>query len=401
MNISRFLLSALLVGVLPVAAQTDPQPTKGLPYPIVSSEEVVRLANLKTIQLHLRDVTLKDALEQLAKQTGINIETRYSPAGELSKKLSLDIETESFETATDAIFEEAGVKASLQDFGVGRSLGIQWGENMQRGQDAPVSGTKLFPIKLISLSTSQSRTMRMAKPPALSQYSNLHATLLPIVDVRLPILSTGTEFSRVEDDQGRLLPLMADPPFFSDSFNSARMLGLGTPASDARSINHLEGKFTYILIAKRETWELPDVLNAKDAGHDFQAGAVKVHLSVLSARKTDDGIELNISVKELTPTKGIFDGQRHPLMQFKQLATSMRVVDANGQVLMNGGFSGGGGGSELNGRVRYSVPQPFPPNPDPVVPPTTFKEPLKLIINSPSELVQIQVPFSFENVPLP
>lgn len=413
MNTSRILFGFLALSALPVLAQPEIKPVNGLPYPLISPAEVMRLADIKPIKLHLRDVTLKTALEEVQKQTVITLDFRFGGNQFLEKKLSIDIETNSLNEATDAIFEEADVKAVVQKMGRGNRLIVMTGTGQPK-KETPLSGIFPFQIRLDGLDSSVNRNIELRNPPIRRETTALSAHISLETSPQIPlVLSPRIEVTSAVDNLGSSLVNNDRMPFFEGNIDYAMPIQLRTPQKGAKEITKLEGKITYAIATKKETWEAPDILNAKDVGHDFQAGENKVHFSVVSARKTNNAIQLEVNVTALngtTPVMGGFNFDRnqvgHPLMQFNQLSSAIRLVDAKGQTLESGGFGGRGGNNQLTGQVTYNLPRvwlaPEAAGQVGVMPEQlTLTEPVKLIVESPSEIVQTQVPFSFSHIPLP
>ncbi|RYX85856.1 hypothetical protein EON83_03625 [bacterium] len=399
------LLSALFASALPALAQPEEKPINGLPYPVIAPEEAARLIALKTIKLHFRDVTVKEALDEVMNQTGQTIDTQFGGDAILAKKLSLDIETQSFREATNAIFEEAGVDGYLQKFGQNNRWLVSQGKNPDQNLDAPLSGQAPFQLRLLGLNSTLSKSVRLGKTVSRSQDTTLNTNLKIEADPQIPLVGAPRiEITRAEDDKGRSLLDRGMMPFFDGDPNFQPPLVLRGPATDTRVLSHLEGKVTYILATKQEKWEVPDVLQANGVSHNFQIGNNQVNIAVKNAQKTLDSVQLEITATAATPIGARFGRTQHPLMQFNQLSSSIVLLDANGKVLGGGGYNGSGGGNQLTLQLRYFLPRTVvtPGAGGAIIPaPAALAEPLKLVINAPSDIVQTQVPFSFSDVPLP
>ena len=408
MNISRFLVGALVVCALPALAQPEQKPVNGLPFPLVTPEEAGKLAFAeKPIALHLRDVTLGEALEELSKQSGVALDTSWGGDPEiLGKKLSLDLETRSFNEAFNAILDEADVKAVLRQMGGRGTWNVMFNQPDEQN-DVMQSGTGLFQLRVLSLNSSLSKSVTPGNKGAAkrSQNTNLSVSfgMLPnpqVAVVGAPLL----RITRAEDEKGRSL-----------SDDRHNFLGFGNrgehssvqlrPLEDAsQKLAHLDGVAVYVIPIKRERWEVDDVLNAKDLSHDFQSGGQKLTLTIQRAQKNGDSVSLDL---KLSRPNG--EG-RDPSFSFEQLTSAVQLMDAKGQKLVAGGYSGTGGGNALTAQASFGLAPPRRPPfilqdgkrvPAPPPEKLVLTEPIKLVFDFPTEFVQTEVPFSFSDVPLP
>jgi len=411
MNISRFAVCALLVSALPAFAQPDAKPNNDLPYPKVTPEDAAKLGLTKEpMQFHLRDVTLSDALDQLQKQSGLQIDTTWMGANpDLQKKLSLDLETRSFDEAFGAILQAADVKAYLQFYAPNRKPNLVFGEDAQY-KDAPLSGTNGFPLRLTSIDSVLSKSVVINKTaaPNRSQSNNLSVTLVPVQAPQLPIIdSPRIRLTRADDDKGRSLLSKDAAPTMGNfySFRPQDPIKLLPPQADAQKIAHFEGVTTYVLYSKRETWEVPDVLNAKNVGHDFQNGGQTLRALVQSVQKAGDKLTVNIHING--PETNGAAAVPNPFLSFQQIVAAIRLTDAKGRALQPAGYGGHSSGNVYNINANFTLPPSQTPpaigmDGKPMDDETpTFDGPIKLTFNVPTEFVQTQVPFSFHDLPLP
>jgi len=411
MNISRVAACALLSFALPVFAQPDAKPGAELPYPKVTPEDAAKLGlTEKPMQFHLRDVTLADALDLLQLQSGVQIDKTWGgPNSELQKKLSLELETRSFDEAFAALMQAASVKAYLQPNDIRAKPNLLFGEDAQY-KDAPLSGTNDFQLRLASIDSVLSKSVVINKTaaPNRSQSNNLSVTLVASHALQLPILG----FSRIrltcaDDDQGRSLRPEENPPIGENFYNVARQgpVSLLPPQADAQKIAHFEGVTTYVLYSKRETWEVPDVLNAKNVGHDFQSGGQTLRALVQSVQKA--GNKLTVNFRMNGPETNGAAAVPNPFLSFEQIVGAIRLTDAKGRALQSAGYDGKSSNSLYNVNANFSLPPSQTPpamgmDGKPMDAETpAFEGPIKLTFNVPTEFVQTEVPFSFHDLPLP
>ncbi len=414
---TRILFAAALVCAAPVWAQPDPiiKPVNGLPFPLVTFAEAERLAILQPIVLRFKSVTVAQALEELQKQSGIELDLEnvsYSKKT-LAKTIALDVETRSFNQAFDAIMGAAELTALLQRNGDERPLRVEFNRGRsERGEaEAPQSVQGLFALRLSRLNTTFSKTLDITdvRAPARTERNTLTASITLNPDPRLPLIGTARpRLTRAEDDQGR--SLLAEEKegerFSAYSFysqgNSQRQtsLTLRPPAPDAKTLSHLEGVVVYALVTKSEKWEIPDLLSKEQWTREFISGLHQL-TATIGAAPAPGKVEGRIAVSvEVTSNLQVDDGEvPPPLLSAKPLLGALKIEDANGNILRNSGYNSSG--SAGSGKVKVSTTAylgdeyGYGSNKKPLA------LPLKLTFEAPLEVAQTEAPFSFENIVLP
>lgn len=381
-----------------------------LSLPLVSPNEAEKLAMpAKSIVLHLREVTLAQALGELQKQSGVALNFDWSEPATLDKKLSLDLETRFFQPAFDAIMDEAGVKGTLQRDGHRKEWRVQFGPDSEK-ISGPQSGVGTFQAQLQSVDSNFRETV---KPNANGQAVRSQERSFSIsIDGRTdPILDViGTPLiilKRVEDDKRRSLLDANGNQWLRYDFDSGwygvRSQSFNTPASDAKSLARIEGTAIYVVPTEREQWEIADVLASKNATHQFDVNGRQVTFKIKSVERDGNTVNLKYEMSMTTDTGADAGEVANPLFSFGQMRRVIRLEDANGNIFGVGGSGGGSnGGNKIEMRSEFSLMgnQRFTDGGEPI-PPPAIVEPIKLIFDGPVEFVQTEVPFSFENVPLP
>ena len=415
------LLCALLACAAPLHAQptddTAPKLTNDLPFPLVAPARAEQLAMPRPIVINLKDATLGEALDQLKTQSGIDFGTLQGNYGDqLDTKLSVQINTLSFNEAFRQITDAAGLKASLQNWGNNQNPQLFFG-----GEDAspnPIprkSGAGLFEIDLASVDASNNKSVDLSnfETPQRTDSNTLGVTLTLQSDRRLAIVgSPQTRVTRAEDEQGRsLVPKPKDDQdggnsvnrynFYSNSVLDQPNVTLDlTPAPKAKTLAHLEGVVVYAVVTKTDAWAVPDLLAAPEWTRTFTGPEGTVAVKVAATPNTDDengGLKVKIEATssnydEASETIG------YPLSQAEPLMAAIRIVDGNGQVYRNNGFNASGGQTTRINAIF--LPENDPQN-QTEEDKASVKGPFKFVMNAPIEVVQTEVPFDFENVPLP
>ncbi|RYX85855.1 hypothetical protein EON83_03620 [bacterium] len=412
MNISRFLLGALVVSALPVLAQPELRPTNGLPFPLISVEEAIRIVRSeKPIVLHLRDVSLQDAFIELEKQSGISLDRDLGATRYLGKKLSVDIETRSFEQAFQAVVEKAGIGAKLQRLRGGNALSVVFSAEAIPDDGTPRSGKAPFEVRVANINSSTAKSIIPGKNPLRNESSSLTLALAFETEPQIYLATTPRlRLTRAEDEEGRSLLLDQRQPSTNFNWDAGRAtqtsVRLRTIEGGSKKLTHLEGVTVYVLPTRYEKWQVADVLTAKDATHDFQ----DLRLDLNAARQLGNRLQLDLEVTPPVGT-GVMNNGRPNQTSFStsQLLSFIKIKDATGQELIQSGYDS----NENNGKIKVQMnfvvnPRTTRPvvieNGQPVrrpLTPTKITAPLSLSLNAPVDFVQTEVPFSFSDLPLP
>ena len=397
----------------PLGAQPEADAVPGgLPFPVVTPAQAERLAILQPLKLRLDNVTVAWALEQLQAQSGVELDMenlQYSKRT-LGKRISLDIETRSFNRAFDEIMGQAKLRGTLERYDFNRP----WRVNLNPsagGEGAPQSGQGLFAVRLASLNTRLSRAINLTeKEPVRAQQNELTAQMILLPDPRLPgIGAARLRLTRADDEAGRSLLAPDDPnqrrnelfSFYNNYQQQQTNLTLLPPAQGAQTLAHLEGTIVYALITKTERWEVPDLLGAPALTHEFTNGNQKFFMTVKAAptqestetgavKGSEKSVTLAVEVASDAPTPS---GQiPPPMLASEPVAAAIQIRDANGISLRRSGGGGSGGGDKMTSQLTFYLDNGNA---------SKIALPLKMTFDAPLNVVQTEAPFSFENLPLP
>ena len=394
MKIARFLLGAALLCSLPALAQPETKPVDGVKYPLLTPEEATKLVTGdKIIKLHLRDVTLGDALQELQKQSDVTLDTSFGARQEyLAKKLSLDLETRSFIEAFTAILDKADVKAELQHFGVENSpWKVMFGQ-LDDVRDQTTSGVGIFQIRLVSLTSTFSKNVKMSKTPSRSQNNYLSVTLEPVAVPQLNLSPPTLRLTRADDDKGHSLIVQNRPDFYDSSPFWMRQsnIALQIPVADDKSthLTHLDGVAVYTLPTKSESWELADVVGAKNETHSFTSNYQTIEIKILDATQNGAFLDVSLEIKLSAIAIAQPIDNNTPFSTTEQLLSSFQLQDAKGQILRSTGYTSSANGNLTSIQANFSPAQTAPltiRNGQPVpAPPLELAQPIKLTVNFPT-----------------
>ena len=405
------LLSALLVCALPLSAQS----TSDSVFRVVTPVQAQKFDN--DISLHLRDVTLEQALTELQKQSAVPLNWSFLNRKTLDTPMSIDIETPSFNRAFDAIADEAGIAVMLGDLYSGgpRFVSLKIADSRmdfpRLSPDAPASIDGLFAARLKKLEVKRLSSLDWvgSQAPARQQDEHLNVSFDVTSDPRLAAINAPRlRVTRADDEQGRSLvlpPIAEKKPFYFFSMQGlngekADTVALLPPQNDARRLAHLDGVAIYILPGAREIWETPIALDGKfPIEHDFKNSGQDVHLSIQSIERKGENLAVNLVMSAQNSAN--WGALGNPLFSSSNALGWMHFEDASGAILRAKSEGGGQEGNRMNARATFYLPQNMTPFPRPGVEPTKLALPLKFTLDVPTEFVQTEVPFSFSDIPLP
>ena len=375
--------------------------------PVVSSAEAQKLALPDDIQIHLRDVTLRAALQQLQTQSGLPLDWSALAKEKLDAKISVDIDTPSTTRALNAIAEAANLRLDWVRWNALSIWRIQENPDKETPRFAPHFGDEMFATRLLKVDVVRFKQFNLdAKKPVRTQNDDLNLTLELSPDLGWP--TSGFPILRAikaEDDQGRSLIGAARAPgkvgyegSFQDIWSKkTATLQLMAPEADARKIAHLEGEALYMVAVKRARWEVPDVLENTPQNYNFQIGEVNVGVTLTEAKLEDETVDVRL---ELALPNGMnwqqFSGN---LYSPYSTAKWMKVEDASGTRLNLGGGGGGSGISDniFHSNGSFTLPSTSPGETEK----PKLQLPLKFTFEPPTDWVQAQAKFEFDDVPLP
>ena len=382
-------------------AQTAANQTK-LNAPLVSIAQAQKLALPDDIQIHLRDVTLRAALQELERQSGLPFDLSDLPADKLEAKLSIDIDTPAVMRALDAIADEANFKLKL-DHGPSYD---RW--HVRENQGTPTRYTPdfvdgSFAARLLKVDVSLFKSLDLDNPePAREQNDHLNLTMKLTADPGWPIGGLPVlRATRADDEKGRSLLAAEgdktpdDNSGFQDIWSGGAYstLQLLPPAADARRIAHLEGESLYYVALKRALWEVPDLLADKAPTYTFKIGETPATATISNARIENERarFELKMSLPQGLSWQD-FSGNLYSLYG---VVKWMKMEDADGTQLVANGDGGGGYANEVSSYVTFSLP-PAASEQEP-----KLQLPLKFTFSPPTDWVRAAANFEFNDVPLP
>ena len=417
MNFRILLVAASVLCAAPVWAQPDPiiKPPNGLPFPLVSPADAEKLALVKPIKLDLKNVTVAAALEELQTQSGVelNLENVNYSKRTLAKRVSVKVETRSFNQAFDAIMDAAGLKANLRNDNYNQPPRVDFNRYQSSDRTGPQFVQGMFGVRLSQLITTLAKTvdLRQAKLPSRSERNVLSAYMMLLPDLRLPLVGAARpRLTRADDDQGRSLLVAKDENnrndvygFYNNGYRQSQVnLELRAPESDAKSLAHLEGVVVYSIVTKTELWEVPDLLSQPEWKRAFANGEQTFEMTIkpkLSAKGDAQGGQpgnLRLAIEVTSNRRAQPDEISPPMLAGGAVIAALKIVDANGVVLRVNGSGGDNNDGKMTTQATFYIDNNY----DDGGKPKPLAMPLKLSFEAPLYVVQTEAPFSFENLAL-
>ncbi|MGE5611965.1 MAG: HEAT repeat domain-containing protein [Bacillota bacterium] len=341
------------------------------------------------VTLHMNNTPLSTVTRELAKQAKTEI-TLWPPFDHQweSAKVSINAERQPFWLVMRELCEQASLTPN-------RTVGAEYAITLVR-HDRSTWARKPFVMHEGFLITAEEANRSHNIDYAAQDIANSFSIQFRILaDPKLRVIQRPRQIKLEEvlDEKGNSLALPSPnnwgpnvPEPWSAGWLCDVSATLKYQPDIGRRIASFKGSASFVTMSKSDTWQIPDVLNAKDVQHAMPLGKYTLH----EVRQTQGGqyratILIDLTAGPVPP--------QNPLVSLGTLQQCIRLVDANGR----GYAMGGGGGGSINAK-RLSYLIHFHPN-DVIAP--KLDPPAKLIWDVPVELKEILVPIQFKDLPIP
>jgi len=345
-------------------------------------------ANNKTaptlITLHLKDAPLAAILAEVSRQAKAEI-VLWPPLNNQpdQTKLTIDVDRQPFWTVMKEICTQA--KCSPWPMGQGREITLQ--RNMDGFGKAPFCQYQCFFVSVES--ATRSHTVDYANPQRVQ--NNFAVQMKVLADPKLRVLQGPGSLKleeAVDDNANSLIP--PGSPYEGYSNQGHWIWTMGTPLQYqpnlGKKISVLRAKARFVVLEKSETWEIADVLNAKN--QEKKIGAETKYTFKGLSKVGENQYQAQIVI--VNTGKAVQGRNLHNDAGMVQ--RNLRLVDAQGRSFTNSGYGGGGGFAQLTYSYTFYANDGRGQNPG---------EPVKLIWEIPLETKEIIVPIEFKDLPLP
>jgi hypothetical protein len=388
--------------VLPLFRETiqktgDPEVRRQLEELVPKLERQAALAP-KFITLQCKDKPLREAIKELARQSGYKIELS-TPAGandERERRLvTLDLKNVSFWDALERVCGQGGLAVHEGWYGPDQAMvRLDFGE-MNPGV---VSVHGPFRVRVMgsyyNRSLNFNNFVRTPNDQVFHRYESLSINLGVSVEPKLPLLGLGQPtITEAVDDQDQSLTPPPNPSNnqYHPSYYRSYMQQISTtltPSRAGRRLKVLKGVVPVTVVAattpKIVVEKLTDVKNKT-----FKEGATTLTIDEVT-RKNNNQISVKMTISE---------GRNGPsdYTWVNSLPQRLEVTDGRGVKYQSYGHSWSGGNNSVQGTFEFG---PSSPVANPLAILGLGPGPLKLVYNEWSTLVH-PVPFEFKDLPLP
>lgn len=365
-----------------------------------------RATGPSTITIDLPDATVDEVVKELGKQARATLSLNNMNGNPvLSARKAFKVERVSFWGAVREIDRVFGIRP------------VEWGNDQamtfvpgNMGNN-PLGSPSIEhgPFMIVAVGANLTRSVRfdaaapVAAPVAAPArgggrafpgggQSDFSVNLRVLCEPKLRILSAQwqPDVSEATDDQGRTLVAQAIPGSFNTSmpgrgWNWNQNVRLSLPAPDAKRLAVLKGVSHFVMQSKSQRKEL---VNLFDKPHPTAtAGGVTLSISDAKRDERADTYSFRFSFNGA----GI-DMQKWAFVS-QQLMSGVRMVDADGRVLLPSKTNENSNGRKYDLTVAYSRKRGLGPEQP--------GEPAKLIWEMSVETKEVSVPFEFKDLPLP
>ncbi len=350
-----------------------------------------RLVNPKRVTLKMKDKSVKEILDAMAKQTGYKIE--FSDGGN-DTKYSFEFDNTAFWPALDQVAKAAGltVNSGYDDDSV----------HLYRGNSVSPYVSYSGPFRLVAsyISTSKNIQLSNLSPNGFGnrgqEYINMSFQIFS--EPKNPILGVNqVELLTAEDETGASLIPPKDPNNRSShyynqgyrSHNASANLNLVRGNRDATRISTLKGRVGVVLLAGTVPEIIvPDPLNVKSK--KFSGRTAVLDIEAVTENGKGSG-QYTVSV---TVSRAGVDPNRHDYSWANNAWQKMELIDEQGNKYKAQHYN------HINS-TPTSIQMTVPFGPDTRTPnPPKLGPPVKLVFNE-WQSVTSDVTFEFKDVPLP
>ncbi len=369
------------------------------------------------VSLHLNNTPLRQAMEELAKQAGVEIAIsrdfdhldQEEKQEQEKKMITLDLDRQPFWEAVRQLCAQCDWKPEEFDC-EGRCLTLapedRWLTRAPGGGGwvkRPVKMESQFMVMATGVKREQ--TLQFGDPHGPSRTFSIFVEVFADPKMKIVDVNPWIDVAVATDDNGNSLAASMGgriPGRFTGR-QSPMLRGLFAPLQIRPGIGkklvELSGVARLKVQTKSQIWDLGDPL--KIAKEQRRAVNDKVTLTVKRVSPAAHGPgSLKALVKVTIKGKGIFNffGPRaddgDPLTNFEFLQGCLKVVDAKGRPFRGGMQSG----SRIGNTWEYSLS--FSP-PDDLTGGGKIAAPARMIWDLPVEIKEVAVPVEFKDLPLP
>ncbi len=397
--------SALTISVLTGRAQPPDPPKTATEIKNAQEPEALPLVTWNELQkqiggptlvtLHAKEMPIVEVIDALGKQSPVpvNIQNRTYLEQQNKKTLTADYEKQPFWKVARDIADKLDI--GLQNYGGSSITFTPWGE--QSGGVASVSEAAIFNLS----SASYSRYVGQGKTNE-SRNESLYLNCTLMADPKLQWQNNGMAVHLTEalDDKNQSLLPTSDSDIYSNGIPIDMNMQLKARDTHGGTLKRLRGTFHGAVAFVSETWEVPDILKAKNVEKIITTGETTTRLELQDVTRDGDDYRVVLIISQ----NGTPGQQRTKLSTGKQIwmgndfQKQPRLVDDAGRDLQMRSSSMNQEGNEGTRITTFTCVFYPSRNGDAD---DRNGEPTKLILPITSDWRELIIPFEFTNVNLP
>ena len=337
------------------------------------------------ISLHFKDAPAQAVAREISNQAKVELGTWHESVWKQARPLTIDIDRQPFWLAMKEFSEKSGLRPDAHGGRPGMTL-----------NQGTMSATKHYAHQcffFVAESANRSHGVSFEKPEQVNTHFALSFKVY--VDPKVRVLKGSQQLRLVEvkDENGKsLIPAAPQGEWMGGpSWGQGWLWQITTPLAwspdTGKRIATFRATAKFMVETKTDHWEIADVLAVKDAVKEV--GAVKYTIKSVTQNGPDQ-----CSVKVLITQPAGRQPEQNPLTDFSTFQRAIQLLDASGRAWQSSGGGGGGSWERLEYDLSFysSGGGGNPPKPGP---------PVKLRWSIPTEIKTIEVPITFEDLPIP
>ena len=337
------------------------------------------------VTLHLRDVPARTALEELKKQTGMDVvPERDSSWGRRGAQatVTVDADEQPYWVVMRQICAQAGL--SVQSFS--RKLEIRDGGD-PGWTNSPVNLHGAF--MTMATGSHYSRQATYAGQRTASENLSINLSVWPEPKVQLIGYGWNAQATEAVDEKGNslLVPGRGQEPdsMLEHEVSHQYSIPLQPLKDRGQKLARLKGSYRVRVATATQVLEVQDVLNGKSS----ETPIGEYRFVVKEGKRTGERATVVLEIQRQQGPIGRLLGVGGGSSSRWPSPEGARFVGPNGQNFPTNGWNGSGSGSSMRYEIRLTVGL------------LEDDESLKLVWTIPTEFKDIDVPFEFTDLPLP
>lgn len=353
----------------------------------MSQIEEDRVTGPSMVTMHVKDGSPERALAELSRQGMYAIPTMPENLFQqehmnVPTKVTLDVDRQPFWVAMRQYCEKTGLRVN--------AMGGERKFVITMGGDESLLGPVVYsgPFMVVANSVTRTSSINLAHDRAPARSLNLQITVFAEPKLNVMGHDYYPRLTEAVDDRGNSLLVPRQVMYSSMSQDVSMRWTLGAPLSIPENLGtrlvRLKGFCRVMMQTRSETWEVPNALTAGGATQSKAIGGRRYVVNELKAVGNGDAYQLKLTV--------VREGARGEMWQ--QFGRGMRVslVDGDGKALANRGW--GQEGPEEKATYTYTFSRGTDTG-------GQTGAAAKLVLEVPTEVKEVEVPFEFKDLPLP